>query len=775
MPWRLLIGLFALQLAIDGLLLTYWQQEIVQHRQTAQAYSRVLAHAVAPYLATPGYRANLTDYLRMIGSDAAFIAVFDESDPPQLVAQIGKLPPRVSVQLRPDAVDSHQIDMAPVRFGSRDVGQLWVLSTPPSAWLLGLGLMVTTLLPWLMLLFWFKRTQKQFRQLEQQLAADRELMSDFVLPTTTPWLAPLRRGLEKCLEHTRQRAQDWANRHEILAQEARRFNAMLHGISAVAWEADSENGQFVFVSSEAPNLLGYSVEHWCSRAFFDETIHPDDRNWVANLLTHRGAERESYSVDFRALHRSGHWLWLRLIGSVEKRDGTAILAGIIFDISKERQSQQQLVDLKNKDPMTDLINRRYFQELFAAQITHNQLTGVSGALLFLDVDQFKFVNDTFGHHAGDEYLKQLATLLRQTLPEDSVLSRIGGDEFGMLLPMADLARANGVGQQILMAMRQQEFAWDNRRTPFSASIGIALFPEHGGQVSELMARADAAVYLAKEEGRNTYRVFRGDADSEKMQEKLYWEERIRNALKFDQFLLYFQPIVQLADGEIHHYETLLRMQDKEDKVIAPGRFIAIAERFGLIRDIDRWVVANAIRAQGYSQQIGRPVSLTINLSGRHFGGRESDSEILDIIRQSTLKYHADPHHIIFEVTETAAVENFAAACEFIRGLRQAGYRFALDDFGAGYSSFDYLRNIQVDYVKIDGSFVRNLHNSEVDRVFISAITNMASNLKLKTIAEFVENQQIVEVLKQLKVDYGQGYHFAKPAPNFLPSRFVKMG
>ncbi len=723
MPWRLLALLFVLQLGIGGAFWVLLQQQQQQlHQIHAAANGQLLAYAIAPYLMSATSENALQDYLRMISHEVSFAAIFKTTDSTRLVAEIGQLPPPFSVQNFPENLPQFQIQKLPITWGNRTIGQLWTVyslqSEKTSEFLMRDTAILLTLLllPWGILGLWFRRVNRQLLQLNQYLSAKSDRRN---FPVCTGWLQKFSHAWATFFEQLQVQHQDWANRHEVLAQEALRFNAMLRGINAVAWEANLTNGQFIFVSNEAPNLLGYPVEHWCSPLFFENTIHADDRNWVLNLLTHRGSERESYSVDFRALHLNGNWIWLRLIGSVEKRDQDSILAGIIFDISKERQSQQQLVDLTNKDPMTGLTNRRYFQELFAAQISHNQLIGMGGALLFLDVDQFKFVNDTLGHHAGDEYLKKLAILLQKTLPEDCILSRIGGDEFGILIPMANRERASEISQHLLVAMRQQEFRWNNRTTPFSASIGVTLFPEHGDQISELMARTDAAVYLAKEEGRNTYRFFQGDADSEKMQEKLYWEERIRNALRFDQFLLYFQPIVRLSNGEIQHYETLLRMQDKDNKVIAPGRFITIAERFGLIKDIDRWVVANAIRAQGYSQQIGRPVSLTINLSGRHFGGRETDNEILDVIRQSTLKYHADPHHIIFEVTETAAVENFSSACDFIRDLRKSGYRFALDDFGAGYSSFDYLRNIEVDYVKIDGSFVRNLHNSEVDRVFIS--------------------------------------------------------
>jgi EAL domain-containing protein (putative c-di-GMP-specific phosphodiesterase class I) len=317
-------------------------------------------------------------------------------------------------------------------------------------------------------------------------------------------------------------------------------------------------------------------------------------------------------------------------------------------------------------------------------------------------------------------------------------------------------------------LNNTEFLHENQRIAFNASIGIALFPAHGDNASDLLARAAAAMYTAKKQGRNTYCVFQEGIKVTEMQNKIHWEERIRHALKNNLFQLYFQPIVDIHDGTISHYESLLRMLDKDKddkviKVIPPGAFLGIAERFGLIREIDCWVVENAIYTQAESIKTGKPVALTINLSGRHFG----NPRILQVIQEATRQYKADPRNIVFEVTETAAVENFAEACDFIKALREMRYRFALDDFGAGFSSFDYLKHIPVDYVKIDGSFVRSLtKEEEVDRIFVKAIADMARGVKVKTIAEFVEDMATVKILRELGVDMGQGYFFAKPAPDF---------
>ncbi|HXH02860.1 MAG TPA: bifunctional diguanylate cyclase/phosphodiesterase, partial [Candidatus Competibacteraceae bacterium] len=404
-------------------------------------------------------------------------------------------------------------------------------------------------------------------------------------------------------------------------------------------------------------------------------------------------------------------------------------------------------------------------------IAYNRRYSTVGALLFIDLDQFKYINDTYGHQTGDEYLRQVSHHLRSALRKTDTIGRLGGDEFGVILPKADAQQTAKVCEGLLKYLNSQEFIHDGRRTPFTASIGVALFPPHGDTASDLLAKADSAMYNAKDQGRNTFRIYEESIDAARMREKIHWESRIRQALAENRFQLYFQPIVDLYSGQISHYESLLRMLGDNNEVIGPGAFIGIAERFGLIRDIDHWVVANAMRAQGKSELFGRPVALTVNLSGRHFGS----CEIVEVIRENTRKHKANPANIVFEVTETAAVENFTAACELIRSLREMGYRFALDDFGAGFSSFDYLKHLSVDYVKIDGSFVRNLAKDRVDRIFVNAIHDMAKGLGVKTIAEFVENAETVEVLKEIGVDYGQGYYFAKPGPRFHEHNRIVLG
>ncbi|WP_236860740.1 putative bifunctional diguanylate cyclase/phosphodiesterase [Candidatus Reidiella endopervernicosa] len=394
----------------------------------------------------------------------------------------------------------------------------------------------------------------------------------------------------------------------------------------------------------------------------------------------------------------------------------------------------------------------------------------SGGLLFIDLDQFKYINDTYGHHSGDEYLTQVAKRLQRTLRNTDVLGRLGGDEFGVILPRVEEGEAEQVATNLLEALTGEELIHGEHASRVSASIGIALFPEQGTLPSELLARADTAMYAAKELGRNRYHIYcEQDVRLARMHDKVRWEDRIHQALENDRFVLHYQPIVNLKSGAISHYEALLRMLDDDDTLIPPGAFLDTAERFGLIRDIDRWVVEQTIRTQGVSEKRGEPVKLAINLSGRNFG----DNDFLELVRNTITISNADPHAIIFEVTETVAVENLDKARSFINDLRELGCSFALDDFGVGFASFHYLKNLNVDYIKIDGSFVRNLHQDSTDQVFIRAIHDVARSLNMTAIAEFIENDEILAILQEIGIDMGQGYYLSRPQADFLPVQTIK--
>ena len=560
--------------------------------------------------------------------------------------------------------------------------------------------------------------------------------------------------------------------HNTLERETRFMQALLDGIDAVVMEARLPGYQFTFVSREAQNLLGYAVSDWLKPDFWKRHVVSDDLAWLGEVIEGHTAKKESFTVDFRMSHRHGHTVWVRAINSVElDEDGQPILRGLFLDITEQKTAEDRIVYLAEHDALTGLINRRRFQKELDRAIAFAHRYQQQGALLFVDLDQFKYVNDTYGHQYGDEYLLDVSRRLSQVLRRTDVLGRLGGDEFGVVIPKCSFEEAHTVGMALLGALAQENLEQGGKVVPVSASIGIALFPTQSAVPSDLLAKADAAMYTAKRKGRGQVHVYSED-DTElwNMQAKIHWEEQIRWALAEDRFELYFQPVVELNAGLITHYEVLLRMRGEDGEMIAPAAFIETAERFGLIRDIDRWVVDHAIRMQATSIKEHKPVSLAINLSGRHFG----NIDMLEFIQSAIQTYGADPNSLMFEVTETEAVENLSKAREFIDALRRIGCKFALDDFGIGFSSFHYLRNLPVDYIKIDGSFVRSLHVDADDRLFVTAIVDLAKGLNIPCIAEFVENAHIVDILIELGVDLGQGYHLAKPHPEFIDGQLIRL-
>lgn len=560
--------------------------------------------------------------------------------------------------------------------------------------------------------------------------------------------------------------------HDALERETRFMKALLDGIDAVVMEARPPAYQFTFVSREAQNLLGYPVSDWLKEDFWLKNTVKEDLSWLKDTVAVHTEKGESFTVDFRMTHRQGHSVWVRAINSVElDEEAQPIIRGLILDITEQKTAEDRIIYLAEHDGLTGLINRRRFQKKLEDSIAFSQRYKQQGALLFVDLDQFKYVNDTYGHQYGDEYLLDASRRLSQVLRRTDILGRLGGDEFGIVIPKCSYEEANTIGMALLGALAQGNLEHGGKAIPVSASIGVALFPSQGAMSSDLLAKADAAMYTAKRKGRGQIHIY-SEEDTElwSMQVKIHWEEQIRWALSEDRFELYYQPVVELNTGLITHYEVLLRMRGEDGEMIAPGAFMETAERFGLIREIDCWVVDHAIKMQAESIKSHTPVSLAINLSGRHFG----NATMLEFIQKAIQTYGADPKSLMFEVTETEAVENLSKAREFIDALREIGCKFALDDFGIGFSSFHYLRNLPVDYIKIDGSFVRSLHVDTDDRLFVKAIVDLAKGLKIPCIAEFVENKHVIDVLCDLGVNLGQGYYLARPESKFIDGQLIDL-
>lgn len=431
------------------------------------------------------------------------------------------------------------------------------------------------------------------------------------------------------------------------------------------------------------------------------------------------------------------------------------------DISERKRFEAQLLHLANHDPLTSLFNRRRFGEEVERQLANARRYGVHGALLFMDLDQFKDVNDTRGHRAGDELLVRLSRLLRERLRETDIVARLGGDEFAILLPHTDRAESMAVAELLLDAVRNCVFTTGGAPLRVSASIGVALFPEHSTDADELLSQADLAMYQSKEQGRNRAMMFVPEAHwQEEIESRLGWHQRIHEALEQDLFVLHAQPILDLHNDAITQYEVLIRAVNEDGTVALPGAFLDIAERSGLIQEIDRWVVRRAISLLARATSDGERLRLEVNLSGKAF----SDASLLTMIESELERTGVDPANLVLEVTETAAIANMEEAEKFVRKLKAIGCKFALDDFGVGFSSFAHLKYLPVDYLKIDGSFIRELARNPVDQHLVGAIVDVAHALGKQTIAEFVGDAVTLDLLREYGVDFAQGYYIGHPVP-----------
>ncbi|PWB57238.1 MAG: GGDEF domain-containing protein [Nitrosomonadales bacterium] len=435
-----------------------------------------------------------------------------------------------------------------------------------------------------------------------------------------------------------------------------------------------------------------------------------------------------------------------------------------IDEATERLSYQA-----SHDALTGLVNRREFERRLERALLSAREEGRVHALCYLDLDQFKIVNDTCGHVAGDELLRQLTVLLQSKVRDADTLARLGGDEFGVLLDNCPLEQAEIVADLLRQTVRDFHFAWQEKPFVIGVSIGLVPIDQDAGSLDAVLSCADAACYAAKDLGRNRVHLYRAeDGDLVQRQGEMHWVARITRAIEENRFRLYYQTIMPIQEQahEGKHFEILLRLIDDNGLLVPPMAFIPAAERYNLMPSIDRWVVSTAfglywkIFPECREVQEGKGHTCTVNLSGPSL----CDEHFLGFIKRQFALYKVPYKHLCFEITETAAITNLAKAMDFISELRSHGCRFSLDDFGSGLSSFTYLKNMQVDYLKIDGSFVRDMVDDPMDAAMVSSINQIGHVMGLKTIAEFVENEAVLAKLRELGVDFVQGYGVEHPKP-----------
>ncbi len=556
----------------------------------------------------------------------------------------------------------------------------------------------------------------------------------------------------------------------LLFEEKERAQVTLASIADAVVTVDT-TGRIEFMNPIAERLTGWSLDEARQRpvaevfAVVDEATGAPIPDPVARALT--DGETTEADANVVLLCRGAESIAIDYsVAPIRDRAARTVGAVLVVqDMSRERQYAARLSNLASHDALTGLLNRREFEQRVRAIVEHREGEEGQHAVLYLDLDQFKVVNDTSGHAAGDELLRQVGALLRPRLREGDVLARLGGDEFGVLLPHCPPAPALRIAEALRKAIVDFRFAWKNRSFTIGVSIGLVNLAEGPQTLASVLSAADAACYLAKDKGRNRVQVYRPeDSEVAHRRGEMEWVNRLHRALAEDRLCLYAQPMhaMHVAGPKVLHQELLVRLIDEQNELIAPIAFIPAAERYHLMPSIDRWVIRTAFRLLADRRAAGDSDALSgtyaINLSGASIG----DDQFLDYVRESFARFRIPHRSICFEITETTAVTSLSKAADFIGALREPGCRFALDDFGVGVSSFTYLKQLPVDYLKIDGSFVRNMLHDPVDAAMVEAIHRIGRVMGKQTIAESVETAATLEALRSVGVDFAQGNAIAPP-------------
>ena len=455
-------------------------------------------------------------------------------------------------------------------------------------------------------------------------------------------------------------------------------------------------------------------------------------------------------------------LMATLLGMVTFSIAVIIAAYVVINAGARNR---QLSHQASHDVLTGLLNRQAFEASLRMTMEHCEITPEKHALMLLDLDRFKVVNDTCGHAAGDALLKELSEQLTSTLRHSDILARLGGDEFGVLLRFTEPDDAKRVAEKVREAVQAFSFSWENKTFRVGASIGLVPFGHETISLEELIRTADACCYSAKEEGRN--RVHQAEFNDETVRRRsgeMHWISRINDAIQNDRFVLYGQIIKplnrSLDDGRLA-LEVLLRMTDEYSTgLIPPGQFLPAAERYGIVPDIDRWVVSNSLRWLASLGNQAKHIRISINICGP----AASDPQFHQLVRERIQQTGVPPESLCFEITESVAIRSLSNAAALVNALGDIGCTFALDDFGSGLSSFNQLRHLAVDYLKIDGSFVHNIDRDDINRSMVESINNIGKKLGKRTVAEFVENDRIKKILQEIDVDFAQGFGLHKPEP-----------
>ncbi|AOY00508.1 bifunctional diguanylate cyclase/phosphodiesterase [Jeongeupia sp. USM3] len=774
---RVLLACLCIQLVVLALVIAntsrIWHDTM---RQTLDirinALSQLFNASLAPALArNPGDAVALLDALQSV--DGIDYLVLQRSDGTPIAARgwpVAQPLPAVDRLDRAHPLGDRVHASARIYLGTQTLGELrfgvstrpWALSigalSVQNGLILALGLVSTlALMAWLTI--WLTRALNRLID----SAADPHHFVPLQAPPGSTEFALLTQRFNDMGEAIRDRLHELADARQrgeanlaLADTERARLTALLSAMRFGVLFVDNDN-RVVFHNPAFGALWGIADDGLTGRPVGEVLLQAANRPPQVDPVARYGIRPELHHGDLGELTMRDGRIITQQCHRVAERDGS--IGGWMWlyeDVTQARQLAERMVNLAERDALTGLYNRHRFQEELERMVADAERRRGTTALLFFDLDEFKYVNDTFGHAAGDELLKLIAREVGTQVRRHEVLARLGGDEFAVLLPDCTEYEVGKLAGRLVGRVGQIQFTVGSHVLRPSMSIGVAIYPQHAASAAELVVHADAAMYQAKAAGKSTWRSYRAESDPARTAfSRLSWKERIISALENDGFELHFQGIYRTRGRDLVHLEALVRMRDADGTLIMPGAFIPHAEKTGKIVDIDRWVIKRTIEL--LAARPGMP-SIAINVSGRSF----DEPELPEFIGRLLRLHCVDPTRLLVELTETAAVSDLGEAQRFIDALRATGCTVCLDDFGNGFASFAYLKQLKADILKIDGLFIRDLPGDADSQVFVRGMVAMAHDMGKTTIAEFVENETIYRMLLEMGVDLVQGYYLDLP-------------
>lgn len=550
-----------------------------------------------------------------------------------------------------------------------------------------------------------------------------------------------------------------AERERAYREVNEKHQQLLYNLQTTVLQLNSHL-QIEFINYSWEKLMGYSIEESLGIQFVDFLASQDEqsKNKLAqDLNAILSLNDDSKEFGLCLLNRWQERVWVDVkVNLARSGGGTTSLVMCLDDITARKQAQEKLEYLAGHDSLTGLLNRHEFDESLTSLDKDASLRQVHHGLIYLDLDHFKVINDTFGHHQGDEVLKEVSRLIKQTVSSTDILCRLGGDEFAILVKDVTEEQLVVVANRVQNAVGEYSFKAENHRTNLGCCIGISLIDGKARKSEEYLMQADIALYVAKGRGRNLIHVYSVDDDeSENLKTRIDWSAKVKSAVEEDRLVMHFQPVQNIARGEIKYYEALVRLIDVNGEIIYPDSFIPHMESSGEVHLLDKHIIKLAITTLRKFPELGK---IAINLSAQAF----RDENLVPTIKESLYLTGVDASRIVFELTESASLFNLNITRRVINELHALGCHFSIDDFGSGFSSFAYLKELPADYIKLDGSFIKRLDQDATDQALVKSIIEVVQALGKRTVAEYVENKRVYMLLKEFGIDYVQGYFIGRP-------------